>query len=353
MPIELTRDDWTAFAPGCPERYSAALFDNLRLLIDAGILDNEHRWCHFAATVYHETGNFREIRENLSYKTPSVLRRTWPSRFGRKSDSELAPLLGNPKALAESVYGGRMGNQRGTSDAYDYRGGGWFNTTGRAAVAAYCAKIGVPLSPNTLDDPVLTLRFAVFEWTETKCNKWADENDARKIAKAINTGSASSNIVPVGMPEREAAFRRAWRIWGDAVHVERHVDDPVPVARASVNVPAVPTKAEVAVKSTSVWASVLAFGSLVLTASQSLADWLGNLIVTLFDLLPEAVGAGTTATSALSSLGSMIGHDIKAIIAVVGGGAIITFMWRHIDLKHGVKKEAVQKAAGENGEPAP
>jgi hypothetical protein len=66
-----------------------------------------------------------------------------------------------------------------------------------------------------LDDPVITLQFAVLEWTNQDCNKWADENDILKIAKAINTGSADSNVTPNGMDNRRAGFARAWNLWGE------------------------------------------------------------------------------------------------------------------------------------------
>jgi len=215
MPIELTREAWKRFAPGCPSNYTDALFSSLDLLRDAGILDNELRWCHFIGTVHEETGDFKECRESLKYTTTKALRNTWPSRFGHKSDDELKHLLRNERGLAEAVYGGRMGNRPGTSDAFDYRGGGWLQTTGRSAVAAYCAKCGVEPDPGTLDDPLLTLKFAVTEWIETNCNQWADENDLRKVAKAINTGSANSNVVPIGLDERRKSFARAWKIWGE------------------------------------------------------------------------------------------------------------------------------------------
>lgn len=227
--IELTRDQWKKFAPGCPANYTDALFDNLDLLRQAGILDSEYRWCHFAATIYEETGNFSEIRENMSYRTGAVLRKTWPSRFGHKDDDALKPLLRNPKGLAEAVYGGRMGNRRGTSDAYDYRGGGWFQTTGREAVHGYCTKLGTEPNSGTLDDPLLTLRFAILEWTETKCNHWADENDPVKVAKAINTGSATSGVQPVGMADRRRAFARAWALWGESGEAD-HPAEPITTA---------------------------------------------------------------------------------------------------------------------------
>lgn len=221
--LTITPKQWAAFASRCPADYTAALFDNMALLEEAGILENERRWCHFAATVYHETGNFREIREDLNYKSASALRKAWPSRFKAKSDAELKPLLRNPIGLADQVYGCYSGRPKaeigdvGPGQAFAWRGGGWFNTTFKPSVDGYCAKLGLARTPdNALDDPVLTLKMAVLEWTETDCNKWADENSLRKVAKAINTGSATNGIEPVGLDERKAAFARAWKYWGEA-----------------------------------------------------------------------------------------------------------------------------------------
>lgn len=236
--IDISLSQWRKFAPRCPDAYTSALFDNLDLLRDAGLLDSELRWCHFAATVFEETGDFREIRECMSYSSVSVLRSNWPSRFGHKSDGELRALLRNPHGLAEAVYGGRMGNRPGTGDAYDYRGGGWIQTTGRSAVADYCKKLGIEPSAGTLDDPVLTLKFAVLEWKEAKCNQWADENSLRKVAKAINTGSASSNVEPIGLDDRKKAFARAWSIWGESGRAdEGNTHRPVGELVAKVGVP--------------------------------------------------------------------------------------------------------------------
>lgn len=214
MTVVLTREAWKRFAPGCPPTYTDALFSSLDLLERSGLFANELRWCHFAATVFEETGNFREIRESLRYTTCKALRSTWPSRFGHKSDDELRPLLKNERALAGAVYGGRMGNAT-AEDAFSFRGGGWIQTTGREAVERYCGLLNIQPGAHTLDDPLTTLKFAALEWVEAKCNTWADENSLRKVAKAINTGSAASHVEPVGMDERKKAFARAWAIWGD------------------------------------------------------------------------------------------------------------------------------------------
>lgn len=214
-PITLTRDAWKKFASGCPAAYTEALFGNLDLLTEHGILANELRWCHFGGTVYAETGNFKYLRESLYYTTLGALRKAWPSRFGSMSDSQAKTFLRNPRALANKTYNGRMGNRPGSSDGYDFRGGGWIQTTGRSAVEAYCKKLGITPGPNTLDDPVITLQFAVLEWTEKKCNELADQNELVKIAKAINVGSADSNVVPNGLDNRREGFARAWKLWGE------------------------------------------------------------------------------------------------------------------------------------------
>lgn len=213
--VVLTRDAWGKFAPGCPAAWTDALFANFDLLRAHGLLESELRWCHFAGTVYEETGNFKELRENLYYTTQRALVGAWPSRFGHLSASECSAFLRNPRALANKVYNGRMGNRVGSSDGYDFRGGGWIQTTGRSAVEEYSKQLGIMPGPGTLDDPLITLQFALLEWTNQNCNKWADENNIVKIAKAINTGSADSNVTPVGMDLRRAAFARAWKQWGE------------------------------------------------------------------------------------------------------------------------------------------
>lgn len=325
--ITLTQEVWHQFAPHCPPNYTAALFDNISLLEGAGILDNERRWCHFAATVYEETGDFSEIRESLKYTTCRVLRSTWPSRFGHKSDDELQTLLHNERNLADAVYAGRMGNRPGTGDAFDYRGGGWIQTTGRSAVDSYCKKLGIESSPSTLDDPVLTLKFAVLEWTEAKCNKWADENDIVKVAKAINTGSAASNVVPVGMSERRAAFERAWKYWGDAVDIE--ANSP-PSETVATNVTTVaPNHFVNTVTSPTVWSILAAAWASVYSGFEKAVDVVFGLLGQAGDIKADADAASEPILAILSTLkveAAAIGTGIAVVCIVI---AIV----RHVDLK--------------------
>jgi predicted chitinase len=154
------------------------------------------------------------VRESLTYTTAARLRKVWPARFRNKTDAQLSHLLRNPVALGDAVYMNRMGNTM-PGDGYNYRGGGFLQTTGKYAVEKYCKACGISISPDILDDIPTTLRFACVEWVESGCNDWADENSIVKVSRSINVGSANSNVMPVGMKEREQWFAKAWGIWGD------------------------------------------------------------------------------------------------------------------------------------------
>jgi putative chitinase len=210
----ITRDDIKKFAPKAKPEYVNALIDGLPHLQEAGILNSELRVAHFMAQCAAETGGFNVVRESLTYTTAERLRKVWPARFRNKTDAQLSHLLRNPVALGDAVYMNRMGNTM-PGDGYNYRGGGFLQTTGKSAVAKYCAVCGISISPDILDDIPTTLRFACVEWVESKCNDWADENSLVKVSRAINVGSASSSVAPVGMEEREQWFAKAWGIWGD------------------------------------------------------------------------------------------------------------------------------------------
>lgn len=211
--VTITEADLKKFAPKARKEYIHAILNNLYQLRTAGILDNEHRVCHFLGQCGHETDGFTILRESLHYTSAKRLREVWPSRFRNKTDVELAPLLRNGPKLGDVVYGNRMGNTQ-PGDGYDYRGGGFLQPTGKGPVEKYAKSLGLTPSPHLLDDVSTTLAFACLEWQQAKCNEYADENDLTKVSKAINTGSALGNVKPVGMNGRQEWFARAWSIWG-------------------------------------------------------------------------------------------------------------------------------------------
>jgi len=300
--VTITEADIKRFSPRAKKEYVAAILGGLYQMRSAGILDNEHRLCHFMGQSGLETDGFTIVRESLHYTTAAQLRKVWPARFRNKTNAELAPLLRNGKALGDIVYGGRMGNTQ-PGDGYDYRGGGFFQTTGRGAVAKYAKALGLEPSPHLLDDIPTTLAFACLEWQQANCNACADENDLTKVSKAINTGSASSNVKPVGMQGRQEWFARAWAIWGHegkpdippkimsladiAKPAAAVVGGAEAVRQAMPLVPAVPAQFTDAVANIGAW--------------KALAAQAAQLPVEM-----QALGAGGGVTLAILAVGKMV-----------------------------------------------
>ncbi|MBO1040394.1 chitinase [Brucella pituitosa] len=84
---------------------------------------------YILATVFHETGGkMQPVVENLNYSSAARIRQVWPKRFS--SIAAAQPYVNNPQALANKVYGGRIGNT-GANDGWLYRGRGLAMITGR------------------------------------------------------------------------------------------------------------------------------------------------------------------------------------------------------------------------------
>lgn len=89
----------------------------------------DEQTAYVLATAFHETGGkMQPIEENLKYTTAAQIKKTWPSRFSTVGAAQ--PYVRNPQALANKVYGGRMGNTR-PNDGWLYRGRGLAQITGK------------------------------------------------------------------------------------------------------------------------------------------------------------------------------------------------------------------------------
>lgn len=189
-----------------------------------GITANYHRLAAFLANVMHETGGLTIGRESLNYRTPARLKQVWPKRFGAKSDAELMALCGNEQALACAVYDGRMGNRPGTTDAYDYRGGGFLQMTGRDDWLKYCKLAGVDIEadPSKTDDTNVSLICAAAEWHHAHCNELVDAGNFDGACAAINVGNPAGVARCVGLVDRIKWHHKCLQMF--ALHPE--ADDP-------------------------------------------------------------------------------------------------------------------------------
>lgn len=167
------------------------------------------RMAHFMAQISEETGNGREMTENLSYTAQNIL------KVFHKYFPDLASTQGfvhNPQALGNRVYNGRMGNQVGSNDGFTFRGRGCLQITGRDSYD----KIGESLSldlvnePESVNDPQNVLLIAGTEFVKSGCLPDCDVDNVVRVSARINVGHPSASPGQInGLDER----KRQLRIW--------------------------------------------------------------------------------------------------------------------------------------------
>ena len=141
----------------------------------------------FLGNVLHESSMLERLEEGLYYKTPGRLMAIWPSRFPTL-ESEL-PYLRNPEALANKVYGGRMGNVN-PGDGWRNRGGGLIQITGADNLRAVQAATGIPVydNPDLLRKPTVEALRVCIAWWEGNVPD-AVMGNGRLVRKAVNGGA--------------------------------------------------------------------------------------------------------------------------------------------------------------------
>jgi len=119
--------------------------------------------------------NFEPKSENMNYRVSS-LQRVWPNRFGGDQGRRKAEALvaAGPPAIANSVYGNRMGNGGPeTGDGFRYRGRGLIQITGTNNYKTYGGLAGVDIysNPDMANDPETATKIAV-AYLKSKSVTW-------------------------------------------------------------------------------------------------------------------------------------------------------------------------------------
>jgi putative chitinase len=151
---------------------------------------------HVMAQISHECGAGREVVENLNY-TAARMMQVWPRRFPALAMA--APYAGNPRALANKVYNGRMGNAAGSDDGWKFRGRGASQTTGREGYARLARATGLDLldHPDLVNDPQHFLECGVADFVLCGCLPFAKADDMVNVTRRLNGGT-------VGLAQRQA-----------------------------------------------------------------------------------------------------------------------------------------------------
>lgn len=165
----------------------------------------------FLAQAGHESAELTRLVENLNYGAAG-LANTWPGRFAvdptarQRVPNELALRLERqPEAIANAVYGNRMGNGLAASgDGWRYRGRGLFQITGRAQYQRCGRALGLPLveQPELLERPEHAALSAAWFWDDNRLNALADAGDFEAVTRRINGGLT-------GLAERSLLWGRA------------------------------------------------------------------------------------------------------------------------------------------------
>ena len=142
------------------------------------------------AQVAHESYGFTILSENLNYKAPTLLKK-FPKKFSGPDDAQQVA-SGGPKAVAERIYGGRMGNApEGSGDGFEYRGRGFIQLTGKNNYKRF----GYDGNPDDLTKPGSAAESAIKFMKGYK----GDWSNITAVTKFVNGGTN-------GLADREEYF---------------------------------------------------------------------------------------------------------------------------------------------------
>jgi putative chitinase len=108
------------------DKIPARIFEELPAVMRRFEINTIARLAHFLSQCDHESGGFKTFVENLNYSESQLLK-VFPKYF-TKDEAKL--YARNPEAIANRVYGGRMGNNQ-SGDGYRFCGRGCIQLTGR------------------------------------------------------------------------------------------------------------------------------------------------------------------------------------------------------------------------------
>lgn len=199
----ITFEDIRKISPGAKKEFVDAIIAAEPGLKDAGIT-TRLRMAHFLTQIMTETGGLKRIDENMNYSAKTLLR-----VFSRKtiSEAKAREIAGNPQAIANWVYGARLGNLgRNTDDGWNYRGSGFMQLTGRTNFRMRGRDIGLALedSPELARRAREGLSVAIAYWKARNINVAADNNDKKRVRILVNGPAAH------GYEQSTIFFDQAW-----------------------------------------------------------------------------------------------------------------------------------------------
>ena len=203
MPL-ITAAQLARVAPHAAAHIVAAIVEHADAVLPRYGLATAERLRDFLAHVLVESAHLQRLDENLTY-TAERLHQVWPKRFPTVASAE--PFARNPRALANKVYGGRMGNA-GPDDGWLNRGAGLLATTGHDNIARLAAYLRVPFETARamLTSDAGMLEAAAATYCLLGAPAYADRGDIVGSTRAVNGGLT-------GLADRRAALALCRKVW--------------------------------------------------------------------------------------------------------------------------------------------
>src|ERR1700688_989432 len=202
--LDMLQRNWRAAKPELIQ----GMANTAGVLTSLGI-NTPLRMAHFMAQISEECGSGTEMVESLNYSAQRMMQ-VFPNRFPTVAST--AGFVGNERAFGDKVYNGRMGNQVGTDDGFNYRGRGCLQLTGHDsynAIGKACA-IDLINNPDLAIDPGNVLLVAGTEFVKLNCLSDCDSDDVVQVSARVNLGHPTSNPNAInGLAER----KRQLGIW--------------------------------------------------------------------------------------------------------------------------------------------
>lgn len=187
-----------------------------------------------------ECAGFKTFAENLNYSAKR-LTQVWPSRFPSLVAAE--PYAKNPKALANKVYNGRMGNRAGSDDGWNYRGSGGLQHTGASEFARVERRTGLPVTtkPDMLRQAAagaVIWRAACSYFADRGCIEPADKGQTDVVCVKVNGGKNGLADRKIMVARASAALMHGTVLITEATTLEQAGDAKRKAKQATAAAPA-------------------------------------------------------------------------------------------------------------------
>jgi putative chitinase len=178
-------------------------FEPLQETFEKYQINTPKRQACFIGQCMHESGGFKQLRENLNYSAKGLMN-TWPSRFPDADTAE--KFERQPEKIANKVYSGRMGNTE-DGDGAKYIGRGLIQLTGKDNYRAFGDAIGEDLvaNPQLVEEPRYAALSAGWFWNKRGLNTLADAMDITTMTIRINGGK-------IGIDDRIAKINKVFDV---------------------------------------------------------------------------------------------------------------------------------------------